>query len=172
MVTLIDNTYFRASKRDQLAIITFKSRIFDLITSVEDSQVMMDFLRQAEMDKEVKALMLLNQPGCLGEEAYDEFLHKILNKEDLGADLEFEAIAERTVRFRQLTILNRFVRYLANYQKLYFAGMNCQIVTPFIGVALVADFRYASKNASFSFAHNKYGLHPSGGLPFFMTHYL
>jgi len=64
------------------------------------------------------------------------------------------------------------VKFLANYKKLYVAGLGCSIVTPFIGVILVADLRFATPNARFSFAHNKYGLHPSGGLPFFLDHYV
>ena len=172
MESLINNEYFEAAKGDQIAVITFKAKIFDLITSLEDSQMLMEFLRKTEQAKEVKGLLFVNRPGCLGEEAYDGFLQKILNKERLSEELESEAIAEHTMRFRQLNMLKRFVKYLANYQKLFFAGLNCQIVTPFIGAVMVADFRFASRNASFSFAHIRYGLHPSGGLPFFMTHYL
>ena len=46
------------------------------------------------------------------------------------------------------------------------------MVTPFMGVALVADLRLVSPNGAFSLAHRKYGLHPSGAIPFFLTHYL
>ena len=46
------------------------------------------------------------------------------------------------------------------------------IVTPFFGSSLSMDFRYASEDMSFSLAHLKYGLHPSGALPFFLSRYL
>jgi len=55
---------------------------------------------------------------------------------------------------------------------LVFVGINSTIVTPFMGVTLVADMRLASPNGVFSLAHRKYGLHPSGAIPFFLTHYL
>jgi enoyl-CoA hydratase/carnithine racemase len=172
MPAIIDNIYFVASKHDHLAIITFKANVFDLITNVQESQLMMDFIRETEHDKDIKGLLLLNEPGCLGEQEYDRFLHSIMKEENISPDMEAEAILERNVRFRQISILSRFIRYLAGYQKLCIAGLDCTVVTPFIGIILVADLRYATRHATFSFAHNKYGLHPTGALPFFLTHYL
>ena len=53
-----------------------------------------------------------------------------------------------------------------------FSGINSVVVTPFMGVTLVADIRLASPKGAFSMAHRKYGLHPTGAIPFFLTHYL
>ncbi len=50
--------------------------------------------------------------------------------------------------------------------------MSGDIVTPFFGVALATDIRYATPDMFFSMAHIKYGLHPSGGLPYFLVHEL
>lgn len=66
MVKSIDNKYFEASVQENLAVISIKSGAFELITSLEDSQVMMDFIRDAEYDQSVKGLLLLNHPDCLG----------------------------------------------------------------------------------------------------------
>lgn len=167
----IDNKYLEAYKKENLAIVILRDHVFELITSLEESQVMMDFIREMELDPEVRGLLLLNQPGCLDEEAYDHFIRSIL-KEDNASGTDVPTFLQKNTRFRQINILNRFIRFLAGYQKLVTVGINCQLVTPFIGVALVADIRLASTCAEFSMAHRKYGLHPSGAIPYFLTHYL
>jgi len=48
-------------------VISFKSEAFELISSLNDSQVMMDFIRDADYEPSVKGLLMLNQPDCLGE---------------------------------------------------------------------------------------------------------
>lgn len=172
MVNSIDNKYFEASVRDNLAVIVLKSEAFELISTLNDSQVMMDFIRDAEYDQSVKGLLLLNQPGCLGEKAYDHFIRSILKEDDTLESKDYPVFLQKNTRFRQINILNKFIRYLSGYHKLVFVGLACTMVTPFMGVALVADMRFASPNAVFSLAHRKYGLHPSGAIPFFLTHYL
>ncbi len=171
MQAVIDNLYFEASVQDQLAVVTFKSEVFDMITSLTESQVMMEFIREAEYDRSVRGLLLLNHPGCMGEQAYGRFMRSIL-KEAGDNDPDVPDFIQKNTRFRQITILNKFIRFLAAYRKPVIAGIGCTLVTPFMGVALVADFRLASPNAVFSLAHSKYGLHPSGGLPYLLTHYL
>jgi enoyl-CoA hydratase/carnithine racemase len=172
MEKIIDNLYFEASIQDSLAVISLKSEAFELITSLTESQVMMDFIREAEHNHAVKGLLLLNQPHCLGEDAYDVFIRSILREDDSLEDKDVPTFLQKNKRFRQINILNNFIRYLAGYHKLVFVGIGCTVVTPFMGVALVADMRLASPHGIFSLAHRKYGLHPSGAIPFFLTHYL
>ena len=173
MATIIDNKYFHASHEDNLAVVEFKKEIFNLLINLEESKVLTDFIRETEVNKHIRGLLLLNQPDCIGEEAYDEFMKQIgasiVDEEENGKITRFN---EKNLRFRKINILNKFIKFLANYQKLYFAGLSCDLATPFIGVVLVADFRLGSPKARFSFTHQKYGLHPSGGLPFFFLHYL
>lgn len=172
MPKLIDNPYFDASVEDNLAIILFKPGAFEFITSISDSQVMMDFIRETEYNHDVKGLLLLSEPGCLGEEAYDVFIRSILHEDESLKDRDVPSFLQKNTRFRQINILNRFIRYLSGYHKLVTVGLSSTMVTPFMGVALVADLRLASPNAAFSLAHRKYGLHPSGAIPYFLTHYL
>jgi len=172
MGKIIDNLYFEASIQDNLAIVSFKSEAFELITSIADSQVMMDFIREAEINPAVKGLLLLNEPNCLGEQAYDQFIRSILLEDDSQENRDVPAFLQKNKRFRQINILNRFIKFLSGYHKLVIAGISCTVVTPFMGVALVADIRLASPYGVFSLAHRKYGLHPSGAIPFFLTHYL
>jgi enoyl-CoA hydratase/carnithine racemase len=172
MPKLIDNHYLEASVTGNLAVIDLKADAFKLITDLTESQVMMDFIRDAEHNPAVKGLLLLSEPGCLGEKAYDVFIRSILGEADPMDDKDVPVFLEKNTRFRQINILNRFIRYLAGYHKMVFAGMDDTIVTPFLGVLLVSDIRLASPKGVFSLAHRKFGLHPSGSIPFFLTHYL
>jgi len=172
MSKIIDNEYYLAMKHDELIIISFKARIYDFITNLDESQQLMDFLKEAEYDKEVKAIVLLNENDCLGEKAYDEFMSSIIKDIPQESKKDVPTFIERNVRFREINILNKFIKYLASYQKLIIAGIKGGIVTPFIGVILAADLRFGAESSYLSMAHKKYGLHPSGGLPFFLTHYL
>jgi enoyl-CoA hydratase/carnithine racemase len=172
MAKSIDNKYFEATIQENLAVLTIKSRAFEFISSLDDSQVMMDFIRDAEYDQSVKGLLMLNEPQCLGEQAYDRFIRSILKEDDTLESKDYPVFLQKNVRFKQINILNKFIRYLSGYHKLVIVGIDCTIVTPFMGPALVADMRLASPNVVFSLAHRKYGIHPSGAIPFFLAHYL
>ena len=172
MGKIIDNQYYEASIQDNLAIVSFKSEAFELITNIAESQVMMDFIRDAEHDPSVKGLLLLNRKDSLGEQAYDRFIRSILAEDESLENKDVPTFLQKNIRFRQINILNRFIKFLSGYHKLVIVGIGCTMVTPFMGVAMVADIRLASPFGAFSLAHRKYGLHPSGGIPFFLTHYL
>lgn len=173
MMEVIQNQYFETRVVDNLAIVKFKRDIFELVTLVDQSQKLIDFIRSTEHLKDIKGLLLLSDPACLGEEVYEVFMRKIIaNPSDENKDKLVPEFSERETRFRQITTINRFIKFMANYPKISAVGAHDTWVTPFIGVFLVADLRFASPGATFSFAHQKYGLHPSGGLPYLMDHYL
>ena len=172
MVYQINNQYLNAYKQGNLAIVSFKDHVYDLITSIEESQVMMEFIREAGHDNEIKGLLLLNESQGLGEAEYENFIKGIMKETITENQDEMPDFIQKNTRFRQINILNRFIHFLAAYHKLVIVGINCTVVTPFMGAALVADIRLASPGAVFSLAHRKYGLHPSGAIPYFLTHYL
>jgi enoyl-CoA hydratase/carnithine racemase len=172
MITEIDNQFLHACTRDHLAIVSFRDNVYELITSIEQSQVLMDFIREAGHDHGTKGLLLMNQSSCLGEEEYDRFIRSIMKEKPTEQSEDMPDFLQKNTRFRQINILNRFIHFLAEYQKLVIVGIDCTLVTPFMGATMVADLRLASPRAVFSLAHKKYGLHPSGAIPYFLTHYL
>jgi len=170
---VIQNQYFEANARGNLAVVKFKKDIFELVTNVDLSQKLIESIRSTENDKNIKGLLLINEPLCFGEEVYEKFMKKIIavTADDEKGQL-FTEFADKELRFRQLTVINRFIKFLANYPKISAIGAYDTVVTPFIGAFLVADLRFASPKATFSMAHKKYGLHPSGGLPYLLNNYL
>jgi len=168
----IINDFYEVEVNDSLAIIFIKKDVFRLITTGRDSELLLKTLDILQFDPKIKALLFLNTPDCYGEKVYDSFLKEIMLSFKESNDSEVSSFCEKNAKFREINILNRFVKYLANYKKLCFTVLSGSIVTPFFGASLATDIRYATPEMFFSFAHNKYGLHPSGGLPYFLTHQL
>ena len=168
----IINAFYEVKVKDSLAIIFIKKDVFNMLSTGHNSEVLFNTLNSLQDNHKIKALLFLNTPECYGEKAYDSFLKKIMLPFNERNGHEVPNFCEKNARLREINILNRFVKYLANYKKLCFTVLSGSIVTPFFGVSLATDIRYATPEMFFSFAHNKYGLHPSGGLPYFLIHQL
>jgi enoyl-CoA hydratase/carnithine racemase len=159
--------------KEDIAVIKIKSNVFDTLTDLAESGKMISLIQLAERIPDVKALLVTNEPGCMDEEKYDQFLHRILKRGiDPYAPEETRGIVQKIDRVREINILNRAINHLVEFKKISIMGLQGNIVTPFFGTSLALDFRYAAEDMSFSLAHLKYGLHPSGALPFFLPRYV
>ncbi len=168
----LTTNFYEVTLRDELAIILFKNDVFELLCNRSNSDSLFEILNNIGGDHKIKALLFSNEPECFGEKAYDKFLNKIMFSETKSKDSESSNFADRNLRIKEIIVLNRFVEYISNYKKLCFTVLRGNIVTPFFGLSLATDIRYATPETYFSLAHNKYGLHPSGGLPYFLVHQL
>jgi len=158
---------------EDIAVIKIKGKVFDALTDLAESGKMISLIQAAERIPDVKALLIINEPGCMDENEYDQFLHRILYRGiDPYAPDEERGVIQRVDRIREINILNRTISQLVEFKKISLMGLQGNIVTPFFGASLAMDFRYAAESMSFSLAHLKYGLHPTGALPFFLSHYL
>jgi enoyl-CoA hydratase/carnithine racemase len=167
MEKIISN-FYEVEVKDSLVIIFFKKDVFKLLTTREGSDLLFKTLNNFHSDTQIKALLFINKPECFGEKVYDSFLNEIISTETEEKDHQVSNITDRHKRSKEIYTLNRFVEYLANYRKICFTVLSGGIVTPFFGVSLTMDIRYATPDMTFLLAHNKYALHPSGGLPYFL----
>lgn len=172
MSILASNEFYEISIAKEMAILNIKDRVFDFITDVELTDKLSSFILGIDHNPEIKALVFYNDPESLNEEKYDQFIQRILQRNDKENECDPPCFCEKNTRFREIISLNKIIRNIASLQKIVVSGIQGNVVTPFVGASLVADFRYANENAVFSMIHNKYGLHPSGGLPFFLTNFL
>ncbi len=154
---------------DSLVTITIKQDVFELLTNRTKSDLLLESLNKFKTNSKIKALLFLNTSGCYSEKVYETFLNDIINSESKSNNFEKTSFCDRIVRSREIHTLNRFVQYIANYNKLCFTILSGNIVTPFFGIALATDIRFATPETSFLLEHHKYGLHPSGGIPYFLT---
>ena len=171
-MNLISNKYVETFTEGKIAVINFREKVFEFIVSLDASDTLIDFRSKTQYDSNIKALLFVNEPDSIDDEQYDNFLKSILSDEYLAEEDGMPDFCEKNVRFKEINILNKIVREIVNYNKLCFVGIKGTVVTPFLGASLAADIRYATENTVFVMAHNKYGLHPSGGLPFFLSQFL
>jgi len=172
MKTITSTEFFEISRKDAISIVRIKKNVFDFISDIELSGELIGFIKNIASDTEIKALIFYNDPDCANEDNYDKFLKRIMSKTTEGQQTLTPNFEHKNVRSREIIMLNRFIMYLANLNIIVVSGTQGSIVTPFVGLALVADFIYARKGTKYIMAHNKYGLHPSGGLPFFLSNAL
>jgi len=172
MITVASNEFYDITVRDKMAILDIKEKVFDFITDVQLSDQLIDFIRKIDYNPDVNTLIFVNDRESFSEENYERFIKKVLVENKNGKESDPPCYTEKNVRFREINVLNNIIKTISKLQKLVISGLNGTIVTPFFGASLVADFRYASDDAVFSMIHNKHGLHPSGGLPYFLSSYL
>lgn len=159
--------------REDIAVIKIKCKVFDALTDLAESGKLISLIHAAERVPDVKALMIINEAGCMDENEYDKFLHRILDRGiDPYAPEEQRGVIQKVDRVREINILNRAINHLVEFKKISVMALQGNIVTPFFGASLSVDFRYAAEDTSFSLAHLKYGLHPTGALPYFLPRYL
>ena len=172
MSNLENNEFYDIYIKDEMAVLKIKDRVFDFITDVRLTDKLSEFILGIDYNPDIKALVFYNDAGSLNEEKYDQFIQGILQRNESGKECDPPCFCEKNTRFREIISLNKLIRHIASLQKIVVSGIQGTVVTPFVGASLVADFRYAGEDAVFSMIHNKYGLHPSGGLPFFLTNML
>lgn len=167
----INNTY-EISIIDRLAVIKIKENAFGLLSDPFESDTFIESLDKIQYDPHIKSVLFLNQPDCFGEDVYDEFIKKMMISFDESERFDTPNFCDKFMRFKEMNILIRFVKYLSQFNKFCFTLLSGGIVTPFFGASMALDIRYATPDMYFSLSHIKYGLHPSGGLPYFLVHQL
>jgi len=168
----IERKSFVTSFENNVVTMEIKEGVFHLVTDINESNLLIDFIKETEGNPEVKALFIINEEGYYGEKQYDDFITSILGHQEDCDDISPPKFEHKDIRFREINILNKIIKVLSEYRKLCFSGIDGDIVTPFIGASLSMDIRYATEGTRFIMAHNKYGLHPSGALPFFLSQYI
>ena len=138
----IDRKSFTTSLEDNsIVVINLGVGVFDLVTDINESNLLIDFIKETEGNPDIKALMIINKKGSYGEEYYHDFIKDILGLQDKCNEKSQPVFSKKDVRFREINILNKIIKVLSEYRKLCFSAINGDIVTPFIGASLSMDIR-------------------------------
>ncbi len=172
MEKIITCGYFEISNQDDIAIVRIKKNVFEFISDMKQSAELFDYIDTINESGQINALLYYNDPDSFSEEEYDKFINRIMVDAPTRGKSNLPCFTDRNVRSREINIMNDLIKRLCGLHVLVVSGIQGTIVTPYIGTAMSADLKYASEDARFSMAHNKYGLHPSGGLPFFLSGFL
>jgi len=158
---------------EAVVILKQKQNVFNLMTDLEKAERYMDLLSLIEKNQEIKVVLSIFESDVLGEAAYAQYISSLCGEDielnNLDKNWQFKSNASRLhqMYFQQNTINQR-----VNSKKIIIDCLQGEVVTPFFGETLAADFRFITENTQFTLSHKKYGLHPSGGLSFFLPRYV
>ena len=157
----------------ETAVIKLRGNVFGGMTDLETIDEHFSHYDLLEEDNAIKALLIVNEHGIFGEDAYREFLTEVsgknLSEKKIKSIMDFD---KWIFRAREIRILQRLVLRFLDFSKICICGLQGTVVTPFFGWSLAADFRFASEDMCFSLSHVEYGLQPSGALVFFLPRYV
>jgi 2-(1,2-epoxy-1,2-dihydrophenyl)acetyl-CoA isomerase len=153
-------------------VIRYGESIFNIFSDLDARDRYITLLDAVDNDSDVKAVLSLNDHGCLGEEPYEKYVNTLCEENkpvDLETSWEFQENIEhaRQLCFHYYTATKRLAS-----KKLIIDGLQGTVVTPFFGESLSADIRLVSDDFCYSLAHKKYGIHPTGGLAFFLPRFV
>lgn len=164
---------FECVVENDVAVLTIKGNAFNSVSSIARNQDIIPWFDKVENSTNVRGVLVLNEKEAMSEAAYVNFLKDIIGNEfDPENPKENSRFVKNEIRAREITIIGNVIRKIINFRKILIVGINGDIVSPFFGLALAADFRFASSDTNFVLSHIKYRLHPSGALPFFLPNYL
>lgn len=167
---IFNDNKFETYKIDKVGVIKIKNDVYNIVTDLPESSNFFIALDKLENDKNISAILFINNNEALGSKAYLDYINttkeiKITNEIDLK-NLNINR------RNKQITIINRLILKIVHSSKTIFFGMTGEIVTPFLGLSLAADFRFVSDKCLFILSHSSLDIHPSGGLLYFLPKYL
>jgi enoyl-CoA hydratase/carnithine racemase len=157
---------------DDIIFIKFKKDVFETMTDLAESERLLNLLEHLRKDQIINALVFSNEPDTFGEKAYDKFILRILHQDLDDTTLYPNEAIDKVSRAKQINLLNQIIMYLIRINKITVAALSSQISTPFFGASLAMDFRFVTEDMVFVFPHTKFGLHPTGGLPYFLPRYI
>lgn len=156
-----------------LAILKLKCNAYESIANISRTRDILPWFDRIENHSELKGVLVLHDAGCLGGKAYNEFLSNIAGKEiDEKSPTVISKFDKSEIRAIEINMLVNFIQRIINFKKLFAVGLRGEIATPFFGLSLAADFRFVTEDLVFLLSHIKYGLHPSGALPYFLPKYI
>ncbi len=168
---IFEDEKFENFKIGKIGIIKIKKDVYDIVTDLPESSNFFIALEKLENDKNVSAILFLNENEALGSKAYIDYIKKTKSN-ILATEWGSARHLNDNNRSRQSVIINRLILKIIHSSKIIIFGMSGEIVTPFLGVSLAADFRFTSENSIFLLSNNDLDVHPSGGLAYFLPKYL
>ena len=160
---------------DNVAVIKLKSNAISSLSDIISSRKLFSIFKQAAESDEIKVMLIICEKEAIGEDDYSRFMKSIIREdidENIGDRQKFIHRETQLARYRSINVLNRFLTLTLSFDKITVMAMQGSVSTPFFGLSLANDFRYASEDMTYALTHKKFGLHPSGGIPFLLPRYI
>lgn len=147
---------------------TIKNNALSKLANAGYDNILLRTLKLIARDKSIRMIVFYNEPNAFDDLNYYMYLKSLFVKEEGSA--EEHAPLKNTLN--NIIFFQNIIKALFNTNKLTVGFMSGRIVTSWAAMFLALDMRFASENMMLSFAHQGYGLHPSGGFPFFLNKYI
>ncbi len=161
--------YFESHKIGSLLILELKVDGFQTLIDVQANMELLSWLDFIADEKSVKGLLIIGNEKIFGDEAYARHLSTIAG-EIIKPDEPrlIDKFVDHRLRSIQVNMLSTFIKRFISFPKLVLSALTDRVVSPFWGLSLSMDYRIASPNFSVHLNSKEFGLHPSGGVPFFL----
>ena len=164
----IETDVIRTDIIDSLAILEVKEYAFSMMTEIKEGFTIINWYNLIKNNNSIKGVLLYGKSDLFCETPYKKFLSNISGKNIESLELANLESVNLDIRKKQINMLNNLTRNILEFPKMIISFLDGCVVTPFIGSILATDVRLATNQTTFSFLHKKYGLHPTGALPFFL----
>ncbi|GJQ64363.1 MAG: hypothetical protein SCALA702_34160 [Melioribacteraceae bacterium] len=157
----------------EVVIFHIKKNAFSNFTDLEVRDVIIPWLEAVDNYDQIKGVLFLNDYGVFGEKEYHTFIEGMAGKlEKSGDHFKVPRFEKSEIRAIEINLIVTYIKKILGMRKLIAFAMQGDVVTPYFGVSLAADLRYGTPKTNFALSHIKYGLHPTGALPFFLPRYI
>ncbi len=162
-----------ADIEDAVVILRLKSNAFNFMVDLSKVEHYTELFNAIGQTPEIKVVLSIFEPDSLGELVYNQYISSLcgdkIAPKELDGNWEFK---EELPRLRQMFFHQNTIKRRIASKKIITDCLQGDVVTPFFGETLSADFRFVTETMQFKLAHRQYGLHPSGGLGFFLPRYV
>lgn len=158
---------------EAVVIFRIKNNVFNLMNDLDKADCYFKLLSAIEHAPEIKAVLSIFESDSLDDATYAQYISSLCGEnvdlDNLDGNWKFR---QKMPRLRQMYFQQDSIKQRIRSKKIIIDCLQGTVVTPFFGETLAADFRFVTENMQFSLSHKKYGLHPSGGLSFFLPRYV
>ncbi|MBI9070899.1 MAG: enoyl-CoA hydratase/isomerase family protein [Melioribacteraceae bacterium] len=159
---------FKTYLKDSLGILEVKEDAYSSLTQINEGFKVIDWFEELKRKSSVLGILVLSDPKFNCKILYEKFLSLISGENLVESEPHKIQTLNTELRSKQINMLHNLTLNTLEFPKLVISFINGCVVTPFIGTTLASDIKIATKDTIFSFAHKKYGLHPTGAIPFFL----
>ena len=160
----IQNDVFSCKQKDDVAFVTFKRNVIELLTNNEIRNAFYSTFSKIEDSARIKGIVVANSTKYTGDTNLKSFITHTIENLDYG---------KQNVTIQRLkNTLEQLANFFSNITKPTVSALNGNIGEALFAVSLACDFRYATSNTLFHIETVKLGLPTTGVLAFYLLNYI
>lgn len=167
-IIIYEDPNFECYRDDKIGILKIKNNVFEIITDLQKSYRFIKCITLLEKDDNISAIVIFNEKNSLGNKEYINYLNRVTSHKRIENQFDDTRTINKLTRTREHVVLNNIISKIVKSCKIIVNASNGEIVTPFFGLALAADLRFASDETIFYLSHSQMNVHPNGALPYFL----